>query len=176
MQIAVAAGARIGIIRPMNSRPSRRLTAILGTFVALTFSHAPAHAQPVGYNYDEAKVGAYTLPDPLTLANGKPVTNAKTWQSKRRPEILKLFETQMHGRSPARPKDMQFEVTSTDKTALGGKATRKEITVRFGAEKDATQMHLLLYIPNGAKRFRVEATDTDGHVFQKEWKIENPGI
>ena len=28
------------------------------------------------------------------------------------------------------------------------------------------------YIPNGAKRFRVEAKDTDGHVFQNEWKIE----
>ena len=24
-------------------------------------------------NYDEAKVGTYTLPDPLTLNNGKPV-------------------------------------------------------------------------------------------------------
>ena len=32
------------------------------------------------------------------------------------------------------------------------------------------------YIPNGAKRFRVEARDTDGHLFQNEWKIENPGI
>ncbi len=125
---------------------------MFGSLAVFTFSHAPAHAQPAGYNYDEAKVGAYTLPDPLTLANGKPVTDAKTWQSKRRPEILKLFESQMHGHSPARPKDMQFEVTSTDKTALGGKATRKEITVRFGSEKDAAQMHLLLYIPNGAKK------------------------
>src|SRR6266481_2420313 len=26
------------------------------------------------------------------------------------------------------------------------------------------------YVPNGAKRFRVEAKDTDGHVFQNEWK------
>ena len=86
------------------------------------------------------------------MANGKKVTDAKTWQSKRRPEIVKLFESQMHGRSPARPKDMKFEVTSTDRNALGGLATRKEITVRFGPEKDAAQMHLLLYIPNGAKK------------------------
>jgi sulfur-oxidizing protein SoxY len=32
------------------------------------------------------------------------------------------------------------------------------------------------YVPNGAKRFRVEAKDTDGHVFQHEWKAEGSGI
>lgn len=32
------------------------------------------------------------------------------------------------------------------------------------------------YVPNGAKRVRVEAKDTEGHTFQNEWKIENPGI
>jgi sulfur-oxidizing protein SoxY len=32
------------------------------------------------------------------------------------------------------------------------------------------------YIPNGAKRFRVEAKDTEGHIFQNEWKIEASGI
>jgi sulfur-oxidizing protein SoxY len=32
------------------------------------------------------------------------------------------------------------------------------------------------YIPNGAKRFRVEAKDTEGHVFQNEWKAEGSGI
>jgi sulfur-oxidizing protein SoxY len=32
------------------------------------------------------------------------------------------------------------------------------------------------YVPNGAKRFRVEAKDTEGHVFQNEWKGDNPGI
>jgi sulfur-oxidizing protein SoxY len=32
------------------------------------------------------------------------------------------------------------------------------------------------YVSNGAKRFRAEARDTEGHVFQKEWKIEDSGI
>jgi sulfur-oxidizing protein SoxY len=32
------------------------------------------------------------------------------------------------------------------------------------------------YVPNGAKRIRVEAKDTEGHIFQKEWKIDNSGI
>jgi sulfur-oxidizing protein SoxY len=32
------------------------------------------------------------------------------------------------------------------------------------------------YVSNGARRFRAEARDTDGHVFQHEWKIDDSGI
>jgi sulfur-oxidizing protein SoxY len=32
------------------------------------------------------------------------------------------------------------------------------------------------YVPNGAKRIRVEAKDTEGHVFKSEWKAEHSGI
>jgi sulfur-oxidizing protein SoxY len=32
------------------------------------------------------------------------------------------------------------------------------------------------YIPNGAKRIRVEAKDTEGHVFQNESKVDDSGI
>jgi sulfur-oxidizing protein SoxY len=32
------------------------------------------------------------------------------------------------------------------------------------------------YVSNGAKRFRAEARDTAGHVFQNEWKIDASGI
>lgn len=32
------------------------------------------------------------------------------------------------------------------------------------------------YVSSDAKRFRAEAKDTDGHVFQREWKIDDSGI
>ena len=32
------------------------------------------------------------------------------------------------------------------------------------------------YLPQGAKRFRVEAKDTEGHIFQGEWKAEVSGM
>jgi sulfur-oxidizing protein SoxY len=32
------------------------------------------------------------------------------------------------------------------------------------------------YVSNGAKRFRAEAKDTDGHLFQHEWTIDASGI
>ena len=32
------------------------------------------------------------------------------------------------------------------------------------------------YVSNGARRFRAEARDTDGHVFRNEWDVDKPGI
>ena len=73
-------------------------------------------------NYDEAKVPAYTLPDPLILEDGQEVADPETWFQKRRPEILKLFEREVYGKSPGRPEKMRFELTSSDPDALEGKA------------------------------------------------------
>ncbi|MCP3692996.1 MAG: acetylxylan esterase, partial [Planctomycetaceae bacterium] len=79
------------------------------------------------------------------------MTDAKTWVSKRRPEILDLFKTQMYGTMPTAPRTMSFQVTSTDKNALGGKATRKEVSIHFTADKKGPHMDLLMYLPNKAK-------------------------
>lgn len=114
-----------------------------------------AQAQRFMPNYDEDKVPDYTLPDPLTLANGRKVTTAAMWKSKRRPEILSLFEREMYGKAPGRPEDMTFEVSSLDKEALGGKAIRKEVTVSFSKKKSGPQMSILLYLPAKAKKVPV---------------------
>lgn len=108
---------------------------------------AAAFAQRPGINYDESKVPQYTLPDLLTLENGQKVRDARTWKEKRRPEILKLLETQMFGRSAPRPEKISFEMTSIDRQALAGKAVRKEISINTAGKA----IHLLLYLPAGAK-------------------------
>src|SRR5450759_1311182 len=102
---------------------------------------AGAFAQRPNVNYDEAKVPAYTLPDPLTMRNGEPVRDAATWQQKRRPEIIQLFENQMFGRTPARQPKVTFELTSIEQAALGGKAIRKEVSIRI----EGKTLHMLLY-------------------------------
>jgi hypothetical protein len=102
-------------------------------------------------NYDEAKVGTYVLPDALKLEDGKPVRNAKTWTQKRRPEIVKLFETQQYGVAPGRPADESFEVTDKGTPALGGKAIRKQVTIHLAKDSSAPVIHLLEYLPAGAK-------------------------
>ncbi|MFN7936255.1 MAG: acetylxylan esterase [Bryobacteraceae bacterium] len=103
-------------------------------------------------NYDEAKVGSYTLPDPLKMQNGTPVTSPAMWQKQRRPEILRLFESQVYGRSAPAPKKLEFEVTSRDTAALGGMATRKEVAVWLTGKRPGPVMSVLIYIPNQRQR------------------------
>jgi len=103
-------------------------------------------------NYYEAKVGTYTLPDPLKLNNGKPVRNAKIWYAKRRPEIEEIFATQQYGRDPGRPAGESFEVTDKGTPALNGKAIRKQIAMRFSEEKSWPKINLLIYLPAAARK------------------------
>jgi len=124
------------------------LALIFGFIICMTTENVSAQKSTV--NYDEAKVPDYTLPDALVAADGSKVTDASAW-NERRAEILDLFETQVYGRTPAgAPGDMSFEVVSVDKRALGGKAVRKEVTVRFTADKNGPQMSILIYLPNDA--------------------------
>jgi hypothetical protein len=103
-------------------------------------------------NLDEAKVGTYTLPPLLVSKDGKPVKTAAQWKSKRRPELLRLYEEHVHGRTPrSLPRDLSFKVVEEDARALGGTAHRKQIEVRFSKKPDAPVMHLLLYTPAAAK-------------------------
>src|SRR5947209_4678398 len=128
------------------------LTAPFCFVVLCVLCQSVVHAQPRPINYDESKVPHYILPDPLVLQNGNKVVNAADWQGKRRLEILQLFQTQVYGRSPGRPKNMTWEITSVDKNALSGKATRKEISIYFEGRKGGPKMDLLLYLPNNARK------------------------
>jgi hypothetical protein len=102
-------------------------------------------------NYDEALVGNYTLPDPLVMNNGKKVTSAKMWYSKRRPEILDMFYQYQYGRIPGKPKDMSFNVFDKGTPALDGKAIRKQVTVYFTNDTSDFKMDILIYFPAEAK-------------------------
>ena len=117
--------------------------------------YAVTNMKPLGYgcpapNYDEALVPSYTLPDALTMADGTPVRNKKQWETARRPELLELFTTQMFGKAPAAP-ELKCEVLSERKDALGGKATRKEVRIRYADHKYA-YLDLLVYTPNAVKQ------------------------
>ena len=117
-----------------------------GLFVASVLS-VPAQLPPP--NYDEAKVPTYTLPDPLVCADGTPVTNPNIWQKKRRPELLRLFEEQVYGRAPRPPHALtRYEVRSVVTNALGGQATRKEISILLSGTAAGPRIELLLYVPN----------------------------
>jgi hypothetical protein len=68
---------------------------------------------PNSANFDESKVAAYRLPDPLILNNGKRVKTPKDWWSKRRPEIVDAFDQEIFGRVPKATPKVTWEVIST---------------------------------------------------------------
>ena len=103
-------------------------------------------------NLDEAKVPPYTLPDPLVGSDGAKIADAQAWRQRRRPELLELFRSQMHGRSPGRPAGMRFETGPSDPHAFKGLATRKEVTIAFDPDPRAPVLHLLIYVPNAATK------------------------
>lgn len=108
-------------------------------------------AQPRGYNYEEAKVPKYNLPNPLVCLDGSKVKDADDWVKKRRPEVLRMFEDEVYGRSPGKPKAMRFEIVEKEANALGGKAVRKQIVIHLGKGEKALAVNLLLYLPKKAK-------------------------
>jgi hypothetical protein len=136
----------------MTSTIRRLPSLVLGGCLVGLLSTGAAMAQRPDANYDEARVPAYTLPDPLTLASGQPVKDAATWRSQRRPELLRLFEENVYGRGPGRPAGMRFEQVEADTRALGGKATRKQIRILLDGKSDGPSLELLLYLPNGRTR------------------------
>ena len=97
--------------------------------------------------YDEARVPAYTLPDPLVLSDGSIVDDVRRWTEQRRPELLDLFARFVYGQTPTEPVAVHAERRVLDATALGGAATRIEVRLRFGPG-DGPSMDLLLYLPN----------------------------
>ncbi len=75
-------------------------------------------SDPNAANSDEAKVGSYTLPDPLVFNNGKKVTSAKDW-GRRREELFETFDREVYGRVPKAMPKVTWQVTETKKERQG---------------------------------------------------------
>ena len=109
-------------------------------------------------NYDETKVPAFKLPDPLLCADGKHVDNIKEWERKRRPELLQLFADQEYGRMPKNKIKTSYRMVSENPQALGGLATSQQVMLTFQGQGQERKALLLAYIPN-QREGRTEAHD-----------------
>lgn len=125
---------------------SMRLVVIVGAAFGWVSEMAAA---PEGFNYDEAKVPAYTLPDPLVKLDGSMVESAEDWPA-RRAEILDLFAEHVYGRTPdaAVNKKMEAKVGLVIPDFLGGKATLKEVALKL----EDQLVNLMLVVPNAARK------------------------
>lgn len=110
----------------------------------------PLSAQQFVANYDEAKVPAYTLPDPLVFNDGGKVKDKKDWD-RRRTEILKMFKNEVYGISPVWKGDIIPTELSSNLNALNGAAVRKEIKLTLKNGSKEISMVMLLYLPKSSK-------------------------
>src|SRR5262245_60630350 len=120
--------------------------------VVLAAAAAAAAAQRPETNEDESRVRPYTLPDPLKMQDGRAVATPAEWRDRRRPEVVRLYEENVYGRSPGRPPALSFAVQETDPRALDGRATRRQVRVRLDGTESGPGFDLLLYVPNAAPR------------------------
>ena len=123
---------------------------VAGLLISLNILDSAAQAKFVA-NYDESKMQAYTLPDPLVFENGGKVENIKDW-AKRSVELYRIFESEVYGISPVWKGKIISSEMASDQNALGGTATMKEIklTLRNGTREHS--MALLLYLPKNVKK------------------------
>ena len=127
----------------------RKITISLMTvLLAILLFSCSLHAQKRETNYDEAKVPAYELPDPLQFDDGREVRNARQWEKKRRPQVLEVFAQEMYGHMPARPEGLHFS-TISEETVYAGLGLRKVVRIYL----DADQTHwfdVLIHLPKDA--------------------------
>lgn len=102
-------------------------------------------------NYDESKLKPYTLPDPLAFADGGRVADAHGWMSRRRPELIHVYETEIFGRIP----DDAPKVTWTANPIRGFvRDEAVETTLAIGAigrGDAAPKIQLMLFTPVKAR-------------------------
>ena len=103
-------------------------------------------------NYDEARVGEYTLPDPLVLANGTRVRDARTWQRTRRPEIIRLYESEIFGRVPATAPRVTWKVLGVPILARAAVNVAIKHVDGIIADAETPRIRLTIYTPSNAKR------------------------
>ncbi len=106
-------------------------------------------------NFDESKVPAYTLPDPLLCENGEKVKTVEEWEKHRRPELLNLVTTYMYGKAPVLKHPLQWRVDSVDKSYRFAKGknqplyTRKIVTIYLTEKKaNGPLFHAEIITPN----------------------------
>lgn len=98
-------------------------------------------------NYDEEAIPPYTLPDLLTLENGKKVSDAETWLKYRRPELLEAVASLQYGKTPTAPRKIEFDIVEKEGDAINGKAIRRQVRIYLTENSKDHPMDLLVYFP-----------------------------
>ena len=80
---------------------------------------------------NEAQVPPYSLPDPLLCQDGTKIKDVEMWKSKRRQELVALFENEIYGKTlVGRPKNLRF-IIREKKVVRDGRALQLRVWDSF---------------------------------------------
>jgi|GEM_PF-122137 len=99
----------------------------------------------LGPDYDPDVIAS--IPDPLVMENGDPVTTPEDWLNTRRDEILELFREHVYGRNAVeRPADMEFTLVS-ENTIFGGDGVKRVVNIHYANGSESDDFNVYLYMP-----------------------------
>jgi hypothetical protein len=116
------------------------------------FTTQIAFAQFNDVNYNESKVPAFVVPNPLITFNGKRIKSVRKWEKKRRPELLQFFTENVYGIIPSKLKIASAEIIETDDNAINGKAIRKQVELTFKNNGKKLSFVILIYLPKNREK------------------------
>lgn len=97
--------------------------------------------QPFVANYDENKVGNFTLPNPLKKTDGSLIQSVKDWEIQRT-YWLGLYEQYMFGKMPKKKIAQSYQLISKT-NIMAGKATQYIWKLTFAGKYDVTVLGVL---------------------------------
>lgn len=103
-------------------------------------------------NYDESKVPKFKVPEPLTSFSGEEIATFEEWDTKRRPELYRFFETQVYGKVPGELDKIDFKVLEESENALDGQAVRKQVRVTLWKNGKSLPFTILIYLPKNVSK------------------------
>ena len=125
----------------------QQCSRIIFFVIACCLHPALSAAEPADTNYEESKVPHYRLPL-LIKSDIRTPKAVSEWENGRRLEIQNLLEKFVYGKTP--PQDLgpfQAKLVEIDRSALNGKATRKQVSIIIDESRQLS-IDLLLYLPN----------------------------
>ncbi|TWU36102.1 glucuronyl esterase domain-containing protein [Novipirellula artificiosorum] len=100
------------------------------------------------FNYEEANVPAFTLPDPLVNNAGESVATANQWTNERRDELMELFRQNVYGRRPGTDYSIKFECLHEVEDAFDGLATGRSMKAIVSIDDRRYEFPFTVLLPN----------------------------
>ena len=100
------------------------------------------------FNKEENKVPDYTVTDPLTFFDGRPVASKAQWPERRK-EILEIFQREMYGQMPS-PAPIYLEQLE-EGYSIEKSAVRRQVRMWFSPDKTGPKIDWLIVRPRYAK-------------------------